>query len=499
MDTSEIVLQIKDISKTFPNSKALTKVNLDIRAGEVVALCGENGAGKSTLVKILAAVYSADDGGEIIYKGKKVNYKLPMEAKNDGIVLIFQELSLVKKLNVAENIYLGSLPISKYKTVDWKQLYNNTQKVLDQLGCTFSVKAIVGDLAISQQQMVEIARAIALDANILILDEPTSSLTIKEKEKLFKCIDSLKEKGVGIIYISHKMNEIFEISDRIIVLRDGCISGNVETMKTNIDKVVEMMIGRTIDTYYHKAATNKIGKEVLKVENLSVEGIFNNISFSVKEGEVLGLYGLVGAGRTEIMESIFGIRKISSGKIYINEKPVKIKASMEAVNNKIGLLPENRKEQGLVLGMDCQANIALANLKGVSRKSIIDKKKILNLFNEYKEKLSINTSGLMQLVRTLSGGNQQKIVISKWLATKPKILILDEPTRGIDVGSKAEIHKLIAKFAEEGMAIIIISSEMPEILGISTRLITITEGKITGEFVGDEISERNIISAITKH
>jgi ribose transport system ATP-binding protein len=501
MNHGQVILEVKNVSKTFLNVKALDNVNFDVRAGEVMALAGENGAGKSTLMKIIAGVYHADKNPDtrIVYRGETVEYKTPLEAKRNGIVLVFQELSLVKKLSVAENIYLGSLPLKKNKRVDWKKLHEDTRKVLEKLQCEVKPTEIVDNLPIAQQQMVEIARAIALDANILILDEPTSSLTDKEKDLLFDCIRRLKAQGAAIIYISHRMDEVFEISDRITVFRDGKKSGELVTKDACLNDIVELMIGRALEDYYNMTHVSDLGEEALRVENIAVAGEFEDISFSLRRGEILGLYGLIGAGRTEIVESIFGIRPINKGAIYIDGKPSSIHKSSDAVKCSMALVPENRKEDGLVLGMDCKWNIALGSLKQVSRRSVIDRRRVSELFEEYKDKLSIATPSGEQPVKNLSGGNQQKVVIGKWLATNPDILMLDEPTRGIDVGSKAEIHKLIGEFAKAGMAVIIISSEMPEIIGVCSRVITIANGRLTGEFSYDEITEENIMTGIMLH
>ena len=493
---SEYVLEMKNINKHFPGVKALSNANLDLKYGEVLALCGENGAGKSTMMKVLSGVFQPDDDKcEIIYNGKHVRYKNPMEAKNDGIILIFQELSLVKDLSVAENIYLGSLPI-KNRLVDWKSLLANASSVLQELDCHVSPKELIGNLPIAQQQLVEIARGIALGAKVLILDEPTSSLTEKEKNILFNIVNKLKSQGVGIIYITHKMDEVFQISDRVLVFRDGKPTGKFITKDIKLDDILQSMIGRTLDNYYHKSHATP-GEEVLKAENLTVEGLFSNISFSVRRGEVLGLYGLVGAGRTEIVETIFGIRKPTSGQIYLHGKKTRIRNSVDAVKRRIGFVTENRKEQGLVLNLSCRENISLAKLPLIQNYGFVKMKETYNIYNEYQKKLSISSPSSEQKVVNLSGGNQQKVIIGKWMCISPELLILDEPTRGIDVGSKAEIHKLIAEMAEAGLAIIVISSEMPEIMGISNRLIAISQGKIAGMFMGDEITESEIIKAIT--
>lgn len=494
--SNEYVLEMKNISKTFPGVKALDNAHLNLKYGEVLALCGENGAGKSTLMKVLSGVYHADPGsGEIIYQGKPVRYNSPIEAKNDGVVLIFQELSLVMDLTVAENLYLGSLP-KKGGRIDWKKMNADAQKVLDELECPAKPTDVISSLPIAQQQMVEIARGIALGAKILVLDEPTSSLTEKEKDSLFKIINKLKAQGVGMVYISHKMDEIFEISDRVLVMRDGKPTGEFVTKDITLDDIVNSMIGRSLDNYYYKCKWNP-KEEILKVENLSLKGYFKNISFTVHAGEVVGFYGLVGAGRTEIMETIFGIRKADSGKIYLEGKEQKIHNSVDAVRAKIGFVTENRKEQGLVLEQSCRDNIALAKLPWISKHGFVDIKETYNIYNDYHDKLQISSPSSEQPVGNLSGGNQQKVVLGKWMTLGPKLLILDEPTRGIDVGSKSEIYRLIADMAEkEGMAIIVISSEMPEVMGISNRILTISQGNLTGELVGDEITEDSLMRAI---
>ncbi len=496
MSNNEYVLEMKNISKTFPGVKALDNAFLNLKYGEVLALCGENGAGKSTLMKVLSGVYHADKGsGEILYQGKPVRYNNPIEAKKDGIVLIFQELSLVTELTVAENLYLGELP-KKGGRIDWKKMNEDAQKVLDELDCPAKPTDIIGTLPIAQQQMVEIARGIALGAKVLILDEPTSSLTEKEKVSLFKIINKLRNQGVGMVYISHKMDEIFEISDRVLVMRDGKPTGEFVTKDITLDDIVNSMIGRSLDSYYYKAKWNP-GAEVLRVEDLSLKGFFKNISFNVHAGEVVGFYGLVGAGRTEIMETIFGIRKADSGKVYLEGKETKIRNSVDAVKAKIGFVTENRKEQGLVLGQSCRDNISLAKLPWISKNGFVDTKQTYEIYNKYHDIMKISSPSSETPVGSLSGGNQQKVVLGKWMTLGPKLLILDEPTRGIDVGSKSEIYKLIADLAEkEGMAVIVISSEMPEIMGISNRVYTIAQGFLTGELHGEEISEESLMRAV---
>jgi len=496
MSDSTVVLKANNISKTFPGVKALDSVDIELRKGEVLALVGENGAGKSTLTKILSGLHMPDRGsGEIRLSGDVVHFQNSKDAKNSGLITIYQELSLVPELSVAENIFLGNLPRTKMGLIDWKRLNSLAEGILQDIELDISPKQILGNLSISKQQMVEIARALSQGAKVIIFDEPTSSLTETEKDVLFKNIRKLKSKDVAIVYIPHKMDEVFELTDRIAVLRDGQNSGGLITKDASLDDVIQLMIGRVIDDYFHKNEAEK-GDEVLKVEGLSLSGQFDDISFSVKSGEVVGLYGLVGAGRSEVAETIFGARKADSGRVSLFGKEVHIKTTGDAVRLGIGFLPEDRKEQGLVLGMSCRENMSIAKLPWISNYGFLSQSEEEDIYKEFKDKLSISTPGPAQKVITLSGGNQQKIVLAKWLSLEPKMLILDEPTRGIDVGSKAEIHKLIAKLAESGIAVVVISSEMPEIMGVSDRIITMRAGKTTGEFAGDGITETNLINAI---
>lgn len=502
MDTrataTETVLEASGISKSFPGVIALDNVSISLNRGEVLALVGENGAGKSTLTKILSGLYKTDHGvGSIKLNGELVHFHNAKEAKDNGLITIFQELSLVKGLSVAENIFLGNLPRTKLGLIDWRTLNKNTKEILTEVELDVSPEDLSGDLSISKQQMVEIARALTLGAKVIIFDEPTSSLTETEKDVLFKNIKTLKAKGVGIIYITHKMDEVFELSDRITVLRDGKNSGNLKTSEVQLDDVISLMIGRIIDEYFHKNTAEK-GKEILRIEGLTSYGLFEDISLNVHQGEVVGLYGLVGAGRTEVAETIFGARSYQKGTISLKGKEVKIRSTRDAVKLGIGFVPEDRKEKGLVLKLSCLENTSIAKLPWINTFGYLNEKEERKIFKEYKGKLSISTPSAKQQVVKLSGGNQQKVVIAKWLCLNPSLLILDEPTRGIDVGSKAEIHKLIAKLAEAGIAVIVISSEMPEIMGVSDRIVTMRTGKTSGEFSGDDINERTLIKAIAQ-
>lgn len=491
---SRMLLTMDSIVKTFPGVKALNGVSFQLAPGEVVALVGENGAGKSTLMKILCGLYQAD-AGKIVVNGKEKKFHDPGEAKKAGIVMIHQELSLVQDLSAAENIYLGSLPM-KNGLVDWPTLNAAAVQQLNILGYDIDPKAPVRQLSISQQQMLEICRGIALGAQILVFDEPTSSLTEKETEILFSNIRRLKQQKIGIVYISHKMDEIKRISDRIEVLRDGKNSGSFITAQTDMQEVISAMIGRTLENYYYKSK-RAVDRTMLKVKDLCVDGVFQDVSFEVKAGEVVGLYGLVGAGRTEIAETIFGVRRKTGGEVLVDGKKLSLHNTQDAVRSNIGLVPEDRKEQGLVLRMSCRDNVVAARIPWLlNRLGWFDSKKSMAIYDEYRDKLNIASPSPDQWVLYLSGGNQQKVVLGKWLCMTPKILIMDEPTRGIDVGTKSEIYRLIDRLANQGIAILVISSEMPEILGVCDRVITIVSGRITGEFCGEALTEENIMQAI---
>ena len=490
-------LEVNRISKSFPGVKALDQVDFSVRNGEVHALVGENGAGKSTLMKILAGIYRPDEGN-IVYQGNTVDFRNPFEAIQEGIILIHQELSLVQELTVAENIFLGQLPLKKFGRVNRKELYDKTAQIISQLKCDFKPSDLVSTLSIAYQQMVEIGRALSHEAQLIIFDEPTASLTDSEVKILFENIKNLKNRGAAIVYITHKMDEIFQISDRITVLRDGRKTGTLNTKETDRNEVISLMIGRELTEFY-QTTTKEIGKEVLRIDKLNRDKFVKNVSFEIRSGEVLGLYGLVGAGRSETAESLFGIVQADSGKIFIEGKEVKIPNPKKAVNLGIGLVPENRKIQGLILGMACDDNLTLPRLDNMHKFGFLRNSIQNSLFREYAEKLSISTPGPKQSVGKLSGGNQQKIVIGKWISLNPKLLILDEPTRGIDVGSKAEIHRLIGEMASEGIAVLVISSEMPEIIGVSDRIITMREGRVTGEFNKEEVSEEKLIRACAQN
>lgn len=489
------VLRLENIVKTFPGVRALDGVSLTVQPGEVHALMGENGAGKSTLMKVLGGIYQPDEGQIIVAEAPAV-MKSPLEAKAKGIVFIHQELSLAEELTVAENIYLGELPRKRFGLVDWARLEAQTQAILDRLKVGFDPRTRVGDLSIANQQMVEIARALTVDAKAAIFDEPTASLTDAEKVVLFDVITGLQADGVGIVYISHRMEEIFKITDRISVLRDGQFQGTVRTSETDEESITQMMIGRKLDLSRNETH-HELGDVALEVRNLSCGNLYADVSFEVRRGEVVGFYGLAGAGRTEIAETLFGLRDPSAGAILMDGQPVKIHSPHDAIEKGISLVPEDRKGQGLVLGMNCRDNMTLPQVDDLKAGPFVSDGAEIAIFNQYRDRLDIRTPGWKQMAGNLSGGNQQKIVIGKWLSMHPNVLIVDEPTRGIDVGSKSEIHNLIRELAAQGYAVIVISSEMPEVLHVSDRIVAMYSGRIMRTFTSDEVTEDNLIQAIS--
>ncbi|MCB8839941.1 sugar ABC transporter ATP-binding protein [Aurantimonas sp. VKM B-3413] len=488
-------LRLEGIVKTFPGVRALDGVSFSVLPAEVHALLGENGAGKSTLMKVLAGMHQPDEGA-IFIEERRVVQRTPLEAKANGVVLIHQELSLAEEMTAAENIFLGELPRKRFGRVDWKTLHARAGEILARLNCDFSPETKVAKLSIAKKQMVEIARALTVDAKAVVFDEPTASLTDAEKVVLFDVIRDLKSQGVGIVYISHRMEEIFTISDRITVLRDGACRGTLVTAATDEDAVTQAMIGRSLD-YSRNAAAAGHGETALEVRHLSCRGLFEDVSFSVRRGEVVGFYGLVGAGRTEIAETLFGLRAPSAGEILIDGQTTRIASPVEAIAKGISLVPENRKEQGLVLGMSCRDNMTMPQVAGLSRGPFVSGSHEGEIYERYRDRLAIKAPTPKTPAKNLSGGNQQKIVIGKWLAMDPKVLIVDEPTRGIDVGSKAEIHNLLRELARAGLAVIVISSEMPEVLHVSDRVIAMYHGRIMREFTAEEVNEDNLIQAIS--
>lgn len=490
----EHVLEMRNIKKSFSGVHALSGIDFSLQRGEVHALLGENGAGKSTLIKILGGIYHPDNG-EIFVKGEKVTVDRVTQAQNLGIGIIHQEIVLVPHLSVAKNIYLGREPVTKLGIVDSQKMVKEAQAMVKKLGLNIDVNHPVGELTIAQQQMVEIVKAISFNTEILVMDEPTSSLSDEEVDKLFETIETLKSHKVSIIYISHRMDELFRISDRITVIRDGLYVGTRDTKKTNAKELVSMMVGRTLESFYTRTYNDlTTAPLVLEVNNLSSKGVFEDISFSVRKGEVLGFAGLVGAGRSEIMMSLFGCEpRRTGGTVLLNGKKVSFSNSLEAIHNGIGFVPEDRKRQGLVLGNTVGYNIALASLQYIMKGIAINKMKRQNMINSYINDLKIKTSSPEAEVLSLSGGNQQKVVLAKWLATKPDLLILDEPTRGVDVGAKFEIYTIINTLAAEGIAILFISSELPEIINMCDSVCVIRSGKLVKKIPREQLSQEYIM------
>lgn len=495
MSDTKPALRLENIVKAFPGVKALDGVSFEVIPGEVHALMGENGAGKSTLMKVLGGIYQPNEGTIYIEEQDTVMHS-PLHAKSKGVVFIHQELSLADELTVAENIFLGELPRKSFGRVDWDALYKETDAILGKLNVSFNGKTRVGDLSIANQQMVEIARALTVDAKAVIFDEPTASLTDAEKVVLFDVIEDLQEQGVGIIYISHRMEEIFKISDRISVLRDGQYRGTLFTKDTNEDEVTKLMIGRSLDLTRNVQAP-ELGEVALEVCGLSCGNLYKDVSFKVHRGEVVGFYGLVGAGRTEIAETIFGLRDADAGSIMLGDQEVKITSPVDAIRHGISLVPEDRKGQGLVLGMNCRDNMTLPQVDDLTAGPFVSDGAEIAIYDQYRDRLDIRSPSWRQTVGNLSGGNQQKIVIGKWLSMKPNVLIVDEPTRGIDVGSKSEIHNLIRELAKQGYAVIVISSEMPEVLHVSDRIVAMYHGQVMREFTAEEVTEDSLVQAIS--
>ncbi|WP_394917262.1 sugar ABC transporter ATP-binding protein [uncultured Robinsoniella sp.] len=470
----ENVLQMSDISKSFKGVHALKRVTFNARAGKVNVLMGENGAGKSTLMRILVGAHKKDSG-EICIGGKKVSIESPRDAIDHHIAMIYQELNLIMDMTVEENIFIGR-EITKSIFLDKKALLSKTRQLMEEYGVNIDPKAVVSQLSVANQQMLEIVKALSLDARIIIMDEPTSSLTAPEVRILFKIIKKLNEQGITIIYISHRMEEVFEIGDYITIMRDGELAGEWSLKEIKPEEVICAMVGRKILKPFAKEKT-ELGKTVLKVERLSKKGVFENINFELRKGEILGVSGLVGAGRTEMAMGIFGALPITDGSVYLNGKEITIRNPGDAIRHKIAYVPEDRKVLGLDLNTRICNNISLTNMDIVAPKGFLDHRKEREISKNMVEKLKIKTPSVFQEAGNLSGGNQQKVVLAKWLSRELDVLILDEPTRGVDIGAKEEIHKLISKLAGEGLGIILISSEMTEVLGMSDRVLVMHEGQ----------------------
>ncbi len=496
--STENVLEMRRISKSFPGVKALKNVNFSVRRGSVHALMGENGAGKSTLMKILYGIYQPDEG-DVLFKGKPYEVKSPIDALNGGVSMIPQEISPVPNLSVASNVFLGK-EITSGKGVQFikqKQMEEETRKLFDDLGIDIDPSVMMGDISIANAQLVAIATAVSYNADLVIMDEPTSALTEKEVDKLYSIIRDLKEKKkIAIVYISHKLDEVFTICDDITVLRDGEYIGTDSVQNFDKDRLISMMVGRSMDEFFHKEAA-EIGDVILEVKNLSLGKRFKNISFNLRQGEVLGLAGLMGAGRTEVMEAVFGYIPAESGEIILKGESVNIREPADAIKHGIAFVTEDRKLTGIFPDLSIKDNIIMPDVDNYLKNGLLNRKKIKENCQSQREAIAIKTPTLDQLIKNLSGGNQQKVLISRWLLTTPEILILDEPTRGIDVGAKSEIHRLIGELAKMGKSIIMVSSEMPEILSISDRIIVMHEGELSGEISRDEATQEKILQLAT--
>ncbi len=497
MPQEKYAVEMKNITKTFPGVTALDQVDFKVKKGEIHGLVGENGAGKSTLLKILMGVHQKDpDSGDILLNGEKANINNPIMAEEHGLAAVYQHMMLAPKLTVAENIFLGEQP-TKNGIVDWNYMYKETRKSLDSLNLTkINPKSRLDSLTNVQQEMVAIAKAVSRDASILIFDEPTALLAEKETEELHKTMIDLKEQGVSIIYVNHRLDEVFEVCDRVTVLRDGEYVGTKEISEVTEDDLITMMVGREIGDLYYKEDIEK-GEKILEVNNLNSGQNVKDASFELHKGEVLGFFGLIGAGRTELLRTIFGADKIDSGEIKINQQPIKIKKPIDSINAGVGLIPEDRQSQGLALPLSVQDNCSLVSSMYSSNLGVLDKKEEEKETKRNVEELNIKTPSIKQKVKFLSGGNQQKVVIAKWLNVDASILFFDESTVGIDVGAKKEIYKLMADLLKDDKAIIFISSYLPELLGVCDRIAVISEGEITGILDREEATEEKLLQLAT--
>ena len=493
---SEAILRMTNISKSFSGVQALRGVQLELRPGEVHALLGENGAGKSTLVKVITGVHQPDTG-EIYLNGQRLHLTDPREATALGISAIYQELSIFPDLDIAENIFVGRRPTRAGGWVDWRTMYHEADALLDALGVHLNLKTKARYLSIAQQQMVEIARALSVKARILIMDEPTSALTLNEVADLFAIVRRLREKGAAILFISHRLEELFEIADCVTVLRDAAYVDTRSLAGVTQDELIRLMVGRTVSDLFPKKAVSQ-GEVILRVKHLARSGAFKDVSFDLRQGEILGLAGLVGAGRTEVSQALFGVAPADEGTIEIEGRAVRMTSPRQAMAQGLALVPEDRQHHGLVLPMDIADNVMLPRLSRFSKRGWLAAEEARQAAHEAATQMEVKATTIWQKVRELSGGNQQKVVLAKWLSTRPRILILDEPTRGIDIGTKAEVHRLMCDLAADGIAILMISSELPEVLGMSDRILVMHEGRVTGLFERSEATQEKIMTAATQ-
>jgi rhamnose transport system ATP-binding protein len=494
---NDYILELRGITKEFPGVKALDNVDFKLKEGEIHALMGENGAGKSTFIKIITGVHSQDEGS-IFLKGEKINIKNPKEAQGLSIAAIYQHVTCYPDLSVTENIFIGHEKIQKNtKRILWNEMHEDAKKLLNELGADFSPKTLMGSLSVAQQQIVEIAKALSTNAKIIIMDEPTAALTKGESEELYRITEKLRDDNKSIIFISHRFEDMYRLATKVTVLRDSKYIGTWDVDGISNEDLIKAMVGREVNNLFPKKKT-KIGKPLLQISNLTKKGVFADISFTLKEGEILGLTGLVGAGRSELCQALFGITNVDSGKVILEGKEIKMKSPYDAMNYGIGYLPEDRQLQGLILKWGLKNNITLSNLDKISTKGWLNKDKEEKISTEMLKKLNVKATGIFDLAESLSGGNQQKIVVAKLLTADLKVIILDEPTKGVDVGAKSAIHELISDLACKGYGIIIISSEMPEVMGMSDRIMVMRKGRITSIQDREKATQESILeSAIT--
>ncbi|MCB1501451.1 MAG: sugar ABC transporter ATP-binding protein [Bauldia sp.] len=501
---SEPLLRMAGISKSFPGVQALSDVELSVGPGEIHALLGENGAGKSTLLKILAGA-QPPDSGTITLAGQAVSFDTPHAAQVHGIVTIYQEFTLAPNMTICENVFIGREPGSKV-FVSWRRMAEETRALTRRIGLDADPMTLVRDLSVAEQQMVEIARALSMKSRLIVMDEPTSALSSTEVDKLFSIIRDLKAEGLSVIFVTHRLEEVIEICDGYTVLRDGQFVGSGRVKDTDIDGIIRMMVGREVSELFSRRGDAAPGDVALAVENLSRRGssrdpsatVLANVSLSVRRGEILGVAGLVGAGRTEMARAIFGADPFDSGRVLIDGQPVRIASPQEAIRHGIGLVPEDRKQQALFLSLAIRLNLSMAALDRVSKWGVfVDEAKESAMVEEYRKALSIRMASPDQIVANLSGGNQQKVVLARWLALQPKVLIVDEPTRGIDIGAKVDVHNLLFDMARSGIAVIAISSELPEILAVSDRIVTMREGRVTGEISRADANQEKLMTMMT--
>ncbi|PZU90007.1 MAG: D-xylose ABC transporter ATP-binding protein [Shinella sp.] len=494
---AEFLLVAEGIRKEFPGVVALDDVSFQLKRGSVHALMGENGAGKSTLMKILAGIYQPDQGS-VLMKGVEIQLQSPLDALENGIAMIHQELNLMSYMTVAENIWIRREPLNRFGLVDHKEMNRKTAALFNRLNIAIHPETKVGDLSVANRQMVEIAKAVSYESDVLIMDEPTSALTEREVEHLFRIIRDLREQGIGIVYITHKMNELFEIADEFSVFRDGKYIGTHASSDVTRDDIIRMMVGREITQMFPKEDV-PLGDVILSVKNLTLDGVFRDVSFDVRAGEILGVAGLVGSGRSNVAETIFGVTPASSGSIEIDGKPVAIDSPTEAIRNRMAFLTEDRKDTGCLLILSVLENMQLAVLQDrYVDKGFVEQKSLNMACEDMCRKLRVKTPNLNERIENLSGGNQQKVLIGRWMLTNPRILILDEPTRGIDVGAKAEIHRLVTEMTRNGVAVIMISSEMPEVLGMSDRVMVMHEGRVTGFLDRSEATQIKVMDLASR-